>query len=118
MPAFPDDRRALGARAEAAVARDLEARGWRVVARNYRCRLGEVDLVALDGDTLVFLEVKRRRGLRFGSGFEAVTARKQQTIMRVAEWYMLERPHGGPVRFDVASVGPEGAIAHLPNAFP
>lgn len=118
MPAPSDDRRARGAAAEAAVARDLEARGWRVVSRNYRCRLGEIDLIAREGETLVFLEVKHRRSARFGDGLEAVTPRKQLKIMSVAEWYLLQAPHGGPVRFDVAAVGPDGAITLVSDAFP
>jgi putative endonuclease len=81
------------------------ARGYRVVARNWQCRLGELDLVVERRGVLVFCEVKTRRAGVLGGGFDAVTARKQAKLRTLAEVFlssMAGRPVG--VRFDVASV--------------
>ena len=116
----PDERKLLGARCEAIAAEHLQALGYRLRARNFRCKLGEVDLICEDGRTIVFVEVKARRGGRFGSGAEAVDARKQARLLRIAEAYMA-REGERPCRFDVVVVSWRGAAAdieHLPNAFP
>ncbi len=90
------------------------ARGYRVVARNWRCRVGELDLVLARGQTLVICEVKTRRGARFGGGFEAVDVRKRQKLRALAEIF-LQQVRAVPlsVRFDVASVWlrPDGSTA-------
>jgi len=89
-------------------------RGYRVVARNWRCRIGELDLVLRRGEVLVFCEVKARRGSRFGGGFEAVDRRKQQKVRSLAQTYLLRMRAGSPaVRFDVASVfvHPDGSAS-------
>lgn len=115
-----DDRKALGARCEAMAAEHLIQQGYRVRERNFRCRLGEVDLICEDGPTLVFVEVKSRRSGRFGSGFDAVDARKQAKLTAIAEFYMSRHPDR-PCRFDVVAVtlGPgPGRLEHLINAFP
>ena len=87
--------------------------GYCLIARNWRCRVGELDLVMARGETLVFCEVKARRGVRFGAGYESVTARKRAKVRAVAEAFLLSRRlEPGAVRFDVASVlvrdGPHG----------
>lgn len=85
-------------------------RGYRVLARNWRCRTGELDLVLARGPTLVICEVKTRRGSRFGAGWEAVDARKQAKLRAVARAFLVAtglRPR--EVRFDVASVAVRGA---------
>jgi putative endonuclease len=95
----------VGRRGEAAAERLYVGRGYRVVCRNWRCRLGELDLVLRRGDTLVICEVKSRRGSRFGGAYEAVDARKRQKVRAVAEVFL--RSGTAPpaqVRFDVASV--------------
>jgi len=100
-----DERSEVGRRGEAAVERLYVARGYRVVARNWRCRIGELDLVVARGATLVICEVKTRRGARFGGGFEAVDARKRQKLRALAETFCLQHPIGtSSIRFDVASV--------------
>ena len=91
-------------------------RGYRLIARNWRCRIGELDLVLVHGDTLVFCEVKTRRGVSFGGGYEAVTGRKRAKVRAVAEAFLQAsgaRPRS--IRFDVASValGPAGAEVEL-----
>ena len=79
--------------------------GYRLIARNWSCRVGELDLVMARGETLVFCEVKARRGVRFGAGYESVTARKRAKVRSVAEAFLLSsRLEPGAVRFDVASV--------------
>jgi putative endonuclease len=95
----------VGRRGEAAVERHYVAHGYRVVARNWRCRIGELDLIVARGSTLVICEVKTRRGARLGGGYEAVDARKRQKLRAVAETFCLKHPIGqASVRFDVASV--------------
>ena len=79
--------------------------GYRMIARNWRCRVGELDLVLVRDETLVFCEVKSRRGAGFGAGYEAVNARKRAKLRSVAEMFLLSRGlKPGAVRFDVASV--------------
>lgn len=106
---------------EAAAAEYLEAHGLRILERNFRCKVGEVDLVAVDGHALVFVEVKTRRGTAFGRPSEAVGPAKQARLRRLAAWYLAEkRPPHRDVRFDVVEVlGRPGAfrITHLPSAF-
>ena len=116
------DKRTVLARAgEEAAARHLESRGLRVVERNYRCSLGEVDLIAVDGRWLVFVEVKTRSGTRFGRPAEAVTPSKQARLRRLAGHYLSERrPSQANVRFDVVEVmgRPDCfTIEHLADAF-
>jgi putative endonuclease len=84
-------------------------RGYRRVARNWRCRIGELDLIVSRGDTLVFCEVKTRRGARFGGGYEAVTWRKRAKVRAVAETFLLATGASPrSIRFDVASVHVRG----------
>jgi putative endonuclease len=95
----------IGARGEDAAAEAYRRRGYRIVARNWRCRLGEIDLVIERGGMLVFCEVKSRRGAGFGGGYEAVTLRKQAKLRALAEAFL--QAHGSrpqAIRFDVASV--------------
>jgi len=108
---------ALGARGEAAAAAWYVRSGYEILARNWRCPEGEIDLVARapSGDVIVFCEVKARSSGRFGSPWEAVTGAKQGRLRRLAtRWLQAQR--GGrsyrEVRFDVAAVtpGPGGAL--------
>jgi len=84
-------RRGLGDAGEELAARALRARGLVVVARKFRCRSGEIDLIARDGESLVFVEVKTRRGNRFGTPVEAVHPRKQRKLIQVAETYLQQQ---------------------------
>jgi putative endonuclease len=100
----------IGPRGEEAAADVYRGRGYRVVARNWRCRLGELDLVVERGGVLVFCEVKSRRQSVFGGGFEAVTWRKQAKLRAVAEAFLQATgSHPQAMRFDVASVAVRGA---------
>lgn len=98
-------RRAYGAFGEELAARWYVAHGYAVLARNWRCAEGELDLVLERGGTVVFCEVKARSTAAFGTGFEAVTAAKQARIRRLALRYLAEAKLGRrPLRFDVAAV--------------
>ena len=100
-----DDRKALGADGERAAEEFLRARRYHIVERNYRCPVGEVDLIALDGKTVVFIEVKTRTGAGFGSPFEAVNRRKQGQVSRAAQYFLTaHRLHERAARFDVVGV--------------
>src|ERR1700730_9001408 len=98
-------RIAFGKTGEDLACRELERRGYAIVARRHRCRLGELDIIARDGATLVFVEVKARNGRAFGAAAEAVTAKKQRRIARLALDYVM-RHHltNRPCRFDVVSI--------------
>ena len=100
----------------------LKAQGYGILARNYRQRFGEVDIVAEDGDTLVFVEVKTRRSERFGSPFEAVDTRKQIKLSRIAQDYIIRHNlEDRDARFDVVAVllkpGVAPEVQHVCDAF-
>lgn len=111
----------LGKRGEEVAAAYLRAKGYRIKARNYRQKTGEIDIICKDGDTHVFVEVKTRQHCEFGHPTEAVTRRKQMQISRTALLYLnIEELLDTPVRFDVIGVilkewGPE--ISHIVGAF-
>jgi len=100
-----DRRKELGDRGEAAVAAALERRGYRVLERQYRCRWGEIDLIARSPEGVVcFVEVKTRSSAAFAQAREAVTAAKQRRLRSAAGCYLAERALEDPCRFDVAEV--------------
>ena len=99
---MPDARATLGARGERAALDLYCRRGFTLVARNWRCSIGEVDLVVRRRDMLVFCEVKTRTGARHGGGFDAVDARKRRKLRALAEVFLLTHGTGASsVRFDV-----------------
>jgi putative endonuclease len=103
--AMPDERQLLGAEGERAAEKFLRRQRYAIVQRNYRCRSGEVDLIALDGSAVVFVEVKTRTQPGFGNPLEAVDRRKQRQIVRAAQHYLAEnRLHDRDARFDVVGV--------------
>jgi putative endonuclease len=111
-----DPRPERGRAGEDATTRVYEARGFRVLARNWRCPLGEIDLVLAREDLVVICEVKTRTGVAFGGGYDAVTWSKRRKLRRLAEAFLAEHvPASSRVRFDVASVwlGPRGADVEL-----
>jgi len=119
-------RQELGKSGEDLACAELERRGYAIIARRYRQRRGELDIIARDGATLVFVEVKTRNGRAFGDAAEAVTPLKQLRMTRLATEYMMRHHlHDCPCRFDVvaihfdASAGDGGAaeIAVIQNAF-
>jgi putative endonuclease len=118
---MPDARQVLGAEGERAAEKFLRRRHYAIVQRNYRCRAGEVDLIALDGNVVVFVEVKTRTQPGYGNPLEAVDRRKQRQILRAAQQYLSEkRLHDRPARFDVVGVWWENGRAQcelVQNAF-
>jgi putative endonuclease len=116
-----DGRRELGQRGEAVAEEFLRTHRYTIVARNYRCRLGEIDLVALDGPVIVFVEVRSRRGERMGTPLESVDGRKQARVARVAQQFCAA--HGWTdrdARFDVIGIRFDAdppAVEHVRNAF-
>jgi putative endonuclease len=83
----------------------LRKRGYKILERNYRCRYGEIDLIAKDGETIVFVEVKSRRSAAFGEPEASVGLAKQKKISTVALCYLEEKYlHDQPARFDVVSI--------------
>jgi len=109
--------REAGARAEEDAARFLERHGLEVVARNYRTRLGEIDLVARDGETLVFVEVRLRADSRYGGAAASVDARKRARIEAAARRFLAGLKREPPCRFDVVTLDGDNRAAWLRGAF-
>jgi putative endonuclease len=117
-----DPRRLFGQEGEAEAERYLRRKGYRIVARNVRSSLGELDLVAEDGQTLVFIEVKARRSGEFGGAIHAVHRQKQQKLARLASQFLAQRHWmERSCRFDVlllqATETAELRVEHIQNAF-
>lgn len=109
--------RALGFAAEARAAQFLQRKGYRVLARNWCCKGGEIDLVCEDGDTVVFVEVRARSSNRHGTPGETVGSLKQRRLVRAAElWLLQARRDDSPCRFDVVALEGE-RIEHYEDAF-
>lgn len=118
------NRTASGRAAEDAAAAHLKGMGVSVIERNWRCKTGELDLIAKEGDVLVFVEVRSRTApSRYGTAVEAVTPRKCRQVRETAGVYMkMAGAYGSPVRFDVIAVtfAADGSVAelrHIPGAF-
>ncbi len=117
------DNRTKGSWGEERAARYLRLRGWRILERNYRCRFGEIDLIARRGGTLAFVEVKLRRDDRFAEAREFVGRQKQERILRTAQLYLLQHTTELQPRFDVIEIyAPDGErgrvrVNHIENAF-
>ena len=114
--------RAEGVWGEAQIANYLRRRRYELLAHSYHCRFGEIDLIAMDGNTLCFVEVKTRSNLAVGLPRDYVTAAKQERIRKTALFYLSEKELGCPVRFDVAEVyrsdsGALERIEYMKNAF-
>ncbi|MBO3277614.1 YraN family protein [Pseudomonas schmalbachii] len=113
----------MGRAAEAMARTHLERHGLRLLAQNWLCRRGELDLVMLDGDTVVFVEVRSRRHQAWGGAAESVDARKRQRLVATAEHFLQQEPRWArhPCRFDVVAVdsggNPPAQLNWIPNAF-
>lgn len=118
-----ENKRQTGAYYERAAGHYLEQLGYEIMEYNYRCRSGEIDIIAKDGVYVVFCEVKYRADGRKGGPLEAVDARKQMTIFRCAMHYLTEHHlNGVPCRFDVIGIqGKNGIkdarVTYIKNAF-
>ena len=118
---MPDRRQQFGEAGEALAARLLSKRGYKILETNHRNPLGEIDLIARDGDSLVFVEVKTRKSLHFGNPKWAVTPRKQRKLSMVALYYLKTTGQSqSKARFDVVAIhstGPRPKIELVRNAF-
>jgi putative endonuclease len=117
----PINRRIQGKAGEDLAARFLERNGFKIIDRNYRFERGEIDLIAEEGDELVFVEVKARRSTVFGAPEDAVTEEKQEQVQRVADGYLFEHDIDNRLcRFDVVAIefkDGKADIRHIRNAF-
>lgn len=115
-------RQQAGDAGEATALKHLQDHGLTLIARNYRCKAGEIDLVMLDGVTLALIEVRFRSDRRFGGAAASVTWRKQRRLIHAAQHLLLTRSHlrRYPARFDVVALSPSGSGLHvewIKNAF-
>ncbi len=115
------NKREFGTTGERHAAKYLTAKGYRILTANYRCRYGEIDIVATKMNTIVFVEVKTRSSENYGKGIEAVNCVKQQRIRKVAMCYLTENnAQYGNFRFDVIDIlisDGETKLTHIENAF-
>ena len=112
------NNRKVGTEYETKAEEYLESKGYRILGKNYRCKFGEIDLIAKDGDYLVFVEVKHRKNNHTGNPLEAVTYRKIRRISMTASYYIMMHHISvdSPIRFDVIGyLGDE--VTHIENAF-
>ena len=111
----------LGKEGEQIAERYLKKKGYKVVERNYRCAVGELDLIVLDRRVIVFVEVKTRTGSGFGTPLEAVEFRKQKKMIHAAQFFLnAKRLNQREARFDVVGIswpGPLPMVEHIENAF-
>ena len=115
-----NDKRNLGKEKETIAASYLQEKGYKILELNYQIRQAEIDIVAYDKETLVFIEVKYRKNNSAGNPLEAITLNKQRRICKAALFYMNQHridPYTSSIRFDAVGIlGDE--IYHLENAFP
>jgi putative endonuclease len=114
--------KSAGAAAEELALRHLQQNGLTLIARNFRCTRGEIDLVMRDGDAVVFVEVRARRSAVYGAGAETVDQRKQAKLCAAAAVYLQQHPRdaGRPCRFDVVAISTAAtppSIDWIPDAF-
>jgi putative endonuclease len=112
-----ESKQERGAAAERDAAQLLNEAGYEIVARNFRCKVGELDIVARDGDTLVFVEVRSRSDGDHGDAFETIRRSKQRRVVRVARYYLATAaPEFERCRFDIVAITGGEAIL-LKDAF-
>ncbi len=115
------NRREKGKLSEQAALEFLQRHGVQILCRNFRCPIGEIDLIGRDGKTIVFIEVKSRFGTGYGLPQELVSDFKQKRLTRLAEWYLKShRLENQPARFDVVAVtwvADKPELTWIPNAF-
>lgn len=114
-------KQVLGKEGERIAEQYLKKKGYKVIQRNYRCPVGELDLIVLDRRVVVFVEVKTRSGTAYGSPLEAVEFRKQRKMIQAAQYFLSgNRLHQRDARFDVVGIswpGREPVVEHIENAF-
>ncbi len=117
MPAPRSQPKNKGSQAELVAAQYLQAQGLKLLARNYYCRFGEIDLILQDGAALVFAEVRLRGNASFGGAGASIDAAKQTRLAKAAQHYLSALPHVPPCRFDAVLFDQAGNIEWLRNAF-
>lgn len=118
------EARLLGQWGEALAAEELRRRGWRILAHGYRCRFGEIDLIAVNREYIAFVEVKLRKSAAYGAARDFVSQKKQERLRVTAQLYLSQNPTELQPRFDVAEIyAPQGmetgqpTVEILENAF-
>lgn len=111
-----NSRAEIGHAAEEAATALLRAKGMTVVERNFRVKVGEIDLVARDGDEIVFVEVRARASASFGGAAASVGGAKRRKLIKAAGVWLQARSWSGPCRFDVVAID-SGRAEHIPAAF-
>ena len=106
-----------GQQAEEQARQFLVDKGLKLVCRNFSCKLGEVDLIMQDQQTLVFVEVRFRKTDRYGSAAESVTRSKQSRIIAASHYYLATQKLNQPIRFDVIAISGNGKFEWIPYAF-
>lgn len=110
--------RAKGARGEEIARKYLKKQGLKILDMNFRSKMGEIDIIAKEKDTLVFVEVKSSMNTHFGSPLDWVPLKKQKRIIRVSQAYMLIKGlNKSSIRYDVISIDPDRNICHVRDAF-
>lgn len=110
------NKRGTGSFYEDVAVQYLTKHGVKVIERNYNCRIGEIDIIGIDGECLVFFEVKYRKNDNFGSPFEAITLSKQKRIVGCAKYYSVFKNWKGMYRFDAIGITGD-KIEWIKNAF-
>lgn len=106
-----------GANTEQLACAHLQASGLKLLQQNYRLKMGEIDLIMLDGRTVVFVEVRYRKNNRYGGALHSIDPRKQARIIRTAQHYLQYRAPDAQARFDVVAVEGDNNIHWIRNAF-
>jgi putative endonuclease len=106
-----------GEQAEELAHQFLIQQGLKPVCQNFRCKLGEIDLIMEDGNTLVFVEVRYRKSDKFGSAVESITQRKQSRIIAATNFYLMTYNIDQPIRFDVIGISNNQPLNWIHNAF-
>jgi putative endonuclease len=109
--------RRAGTAAEDLALAHLQRQGLALKARNFACRLGEIDLIMEERGTLVFVEVRQRSSAAFGTAAESITARKRAKLLATARFYLASRANMPPCRFDAVLVDGRGQIDWIRDAF-
>lgn len=106
-----------GETTELLACKHLQASGLKLLQQNYRLKMGEIDLIMRDGDTIVFVEVRYRKNNRYGGALYSIDPRKQMRLLRTAQHYLQSRAPNAPARFDVIAVDGSNDIHWVKNAF-
>ncbi|MFH1858168.1 MAG: YraN family protein [Candidatus Omnitrophota bacterium] len=121
MTKWTPDRGRLGKLGESLAVKLLKRQGYQILEKNYRCRFGEVDLIAKEGEEIVFVEVKSRRGTSFGFPREQISRTKRKHLQRLAQYYMKKQAREMAIRIDVVAIlfdskGNPLKVETIPNA--